>query len=87
MPTAQITCRFKDSPYLAENNYAAVKKAQRLDVKKRYPGAKVATQQVITDGIPDWVRLGDLRSKGEVAIRTEFIVSEEQAAEMKRLSK
>ena len=87
MPKAQVTARFRADPDLAKHNYASARKAQRKSVIEKYPGAEILSQQVITDGIPDWVRLGDLRSKGEVAIRTEFNVTDEQATEIKRLSK
>lgn len=84
MPKAQITARFKADPEWAANDYADFKKAQREDVKKYYPGSKILSQQTITDGIPDRIVLGELRAKGQVAIRTEFEITEDQAAELRK---
>ncbi|HRJ06885.1 MAG TPA: hypothetical protein PK911_05060 [Candidatus Saccharibacteria bacterium] len=74
-----LTARFKADPIIAGNEYASAKKAQREHIKQQYPGAKVLSQQLITDGIPDVTSLGDLKTNGEVAIRTEFEISESQA--------
>lgn len=84
MPTVQITDRYKADEEYARTDYSAHKKAQRKRVLELYPGATDLKQTLITDGIPDWVRLGDLRTKGEIAIRTEFTVSDEVAAEIKK---
>lgn len=82
MPKAAVTVRYKsfgdDEPY---NNQ--LKQKQRQEVLKNYPGVEIVSQQVITDGIPDAVKFGDLRSQGQVAIRTTFMVTEEQAERMK----
>lgn len=83
MPKAEITIRFKPNEVLARNSFSSVKKSEREEIKKRYPGAKILSQKVITDGIPDRIGLGELRANGQVAIRTEFTISDEQAKEFK----
>lgn len=83
MPKAEVTTRYKDFGDNDQSYYAKLKKQEREKVLKNYPGAADLQQRVITDGIPDMISLGELRAKGMVAIRTEFIISDEQAAALK----
>lgn len=84
MPVIQFTNRYRSDAEYAKTDYALHKKAQRKHIKETYPGAKVFKQVVITDGIPDFVRFGDLRSKNEIAIRADVEVSEQQANELRK---
>jgi len=83
MPKAEVTTRYKDFGDNDQSYYAKLKKQEREQVLKNYPGAADLQQMVITDGIPDRISLGDLKSTGQIAIRTEFIISDEQAAALK----
>lgn len=87
MPKVQVTVRYRSFGDDDKSYHAQLKQKQRQQVLKDYPGATDLKQSVITDGIPDAVKFGDLRTHNQVAIRTEFNVSDELAAEIKKRSR
>ena len=87
MPKVEVTVRYKSFGDNDQSYYAGLKRKQRESVLKNYPGATDLKQTIITDGIPDAVRFGDLRSTGQVAVRTEFNVSDAVADEIKKRSR
>lgn len=84
MPKVQVTTRYLAVGDGDQSYFSQLKRKERQRVLSDYPSASELTQSVITDGIPDAVRFGDLRSKGQVAIRTEFILSQELVDKMKK---
>lgn len=74
MPVMTITTRY--GAMAIDGGDAEVKKAERNRIKKNYEGAKILSQKIITDGIPDAVQFGDLKSQNQIAVRSEVEVSQ-----------
>jgi len=84
MPLVEVTVRYRSFGDNDQQYFSQIKQKQRQHVLKLYPYATDLKQQIITDGIPDAVRFGDLRASNQVAVRTAFNVTDEQAAELKK---
>lgn len=78
MTKYEITTRYSDALKNRNEKIATLKKQERARMLKQYPTAKRINQIVITDGIPDKMSNGDLRSNGQIAIRTEFELDDAQ---------
>ena len=84
MPKAQVTVRYKSFGDNDQSYHSSLKKKQREQVLKDYPDATDLKQSIITDGVPDALSFGELRAKGQIAVRTEFTISEATADELKK---
>jgi hypothetical protein len=83
MPRIKITVRYQSFGDNDQQYFSDIKRKSREQIARDYPGATDLVQNIYTDGIPDATNLGDLRSNNQVAVGTEFTVSEEQSAAIK----